>query len=230
MILPVMDFTTDGIYSETKHKNTRFENYVYLKIDDKVLKLGVSIDDKILKSYMEFLVSTLDEFMFDIVSEEEMKNCCFPMDMEYVGKFRLRERRKTKNYKIPSVDMPECSLIYVLNSIYDNNGLTKEDLYNLRYEKEASEKENEKKCIIDDIISKLNIVVLEEYDYDKLAESVKYVSYVTMQENLWNKINLQKLKSILLEAEGNIECFKILNLYDTDEFIYPIKKQKRLKK
>lgn len=229
-MLSIMDFTTDGPYEETKRKQSKFENYIYLQIDDKILKLCITVDDKLLKKHMETLVSNLDEVMFDIVSEEEMKNCCFPIKMEYVGKFRLQERRKTKNYKIPAVDIDECSLIYVLNSMYDNNGLTKEDLYNLCYEKENNKENSCKRNIVEDVIYNLLITVVEEYDYDKLKDSVEYVSYVTNQENLWQKINLKNLKNVLSESQKNIETFRNLDLYNPNEYIYPIKKQKKLRK
>lgn len=227
MILPIMDFTIDGPYEGTKSKKSKSENYVYLKIDNKILKLAINTDDNILKFYMKRLIMNLDEFMFNIVCETEMKNCCFPFDMEYVGKFKLPGKTfKTKNYRIPEVDTEECSLIYVLNSIYNKQGLINEDLYNLRAEKEMCEENSAKKIVVEDIISKLDIVVVEEYDYNKLAESVEYVSYITNKENLWNKINLQKLKSILLEAQGNIEVFQKLNLYNKNEFVYTTKNQK----
>lgn len=226
MILPMMEFVTDGEYEETKQQKCKFENYIYLKINDKIFKLGITVDYYALKIYIKRLTENLENYMFTLVDEEEMKNCCFPIQMEYVGKFKLNKKRKSHNYRIPNVNLSACGLIYVLNAMYNKDSLDKEDLYNLEYEKSICDNDALKIYIINDVISKLNIVVMEEYDYNKLAESVEYISDVTNKEKLWNKINLKQLKTILLEAEENIERFKALNLYDLNEFVYPNKKQK----
>ena len=218
MLIPIMDFMTDGPANIQKKSKARYENFVYLLKDDKILKLAITIDKKVIKENIINLMSYLSDDKFEIVDEETMNRFNFPICMEFVGKYKLNKKRKTNNYKIPDEQFFENDLFYYLNSMYSKVSLESIDLFNLYVEKDYCISEpNEQLAIlwlnvIEDIISNLNIEIIDEYEYIKLSESLDYIEKIRNKEGLWSTINLKKIKNILCDAKENANVFTGLNL------------------
>lgn len=217
MILPIMDFMIEGPIP-TKKSPARYENYIYLLEEDKILKLAITIDKEVIKCNMLKLKNYLSVDKFEIVDEEAMNNFKFPIEMDFVGKYKLNKKRKTNNYKIPKEQCFENDLFYYLNSMYSKVSLTSTDLSILYIEKDYCISEPKEKLsivwlsAIEDIVSNLNIEIIDEYEYTKLSESLDYIEKIRNKEGLWSTINLTKIKSILGDAKGNTNIFLALNL------------------
>lgn len=210
-----MDIGREVDFKEPKDK------YIYLLKEDKILKLVVRVDLQIIKRNFIRLLKNLDEKSFITVDKKNFEQNKFPDDMFdlfYVGKYRLNKLRKTENYKIPNFNYIDYDLIYILNSIYNKPSLECDDLWGLNNEREYHSEFLDKKfskvsmCVIEDIVSNLNINIVEEYDYNKLLESLEYVEHVRNKEKLFNTVNLKNLKNILYDAQGNKDVFEELNI------------------
>lgn len=223
MLLPfIMEYMYEGGEPEFNHSKF-YENYIYLLKDNKILKLGITIDKKIIEQNFSRLIRYIDEKNFIIVDEEEMENYCFPIDMEYVGKYKLNKRKKTNNYKIPNKSTADCDLIYQLNELYNKHDLDSSDLYFFNNERKYCKEESTEMfasvwvSVIENIVSNLKIEIVEEYDYEKLFSSIDFIENIAHKERILSRINLKHLKIILKEAEMNEETFNDLKINIIEE-------------
>lgn len=222
--LPIMDIEC---YGDSVSKKVKKE-YVYVLKSNKIFKLYMTIDEQILKdSFVEIYNSLIKEVndCFEIVSKSEVEKLKFPIDMQYVGKMKIGKFKKYDAYKIPS-DNVDTTLFYLINNIYNNNmgdakNINEENLYGLHYEFVCNLDEvcfsskilmEVSKKVIDNIISNINIEIIDSYDYEQFLSSFNYIELVRNKEKLWSSINLSKLKSILTSAEKNSVVFETLGI------------------
>lgn len=227
-LIPLMEFESGGYestYRKKQKQNDKSNKYIYLLNDDKILKLLVYVNPALVRKLFEKLIDNMDEKQFKIVDRKTMYKLNLLMLMPYVGKYKLENRViKTENFKVPFAMDDNCSFLYLLNSIYDNISLTREDIIDLYHYKV---KYIDKFCftslknlpdkqtricaeIIKELLANLNIQIIEEYDKNKLSQSLEYIDFITTMENLNIKETLIKLKEILTEAEVNKTFFDSL--------------------
>ena len=140
----------------------------------------------------EKLIDNMDENQFKIVDRKTMYRFNLLMPMPYVVKYKLENRViKIENFKVLFGTDDNCSFLYLLNSIYDNIGITRKDIIALyRYKVKYIDKfcftslknlldKQTKICadIIQELLSNLNIQIIEEYDKNKLSQSLEYIVY-----------------------------------------------------
>lgn len=193
------------------------ENYVYLLKNNKILKLLVTIDPQIIKENLIKVYQTIPKFQFGLVSESTVKKLNLPIQMTYIGKVKLNGKEETRCYNIPDKGFSECDLFYLLNKIYNQSSLTSNDIYRLNLEREYYSFKNLKVAqtwvsVVEDIISKLNIEILDQYDYNKLSNSLEYLEQIEHKEKLYESVELNEFKNILLAAEGNNDVFEDLGI------------------
>lgn len=227
-LIPFMEIESGGYkstYRKKQKQNDKSNKYIYLLNDDKILKLLVYVNPVLVRKLFEKLIDNMDEKQFKIVDRKTMYKLNLLMPMPYVGKYKLENRViKTENFKVPFGTDDNCSFLYLLNSIYDNISLTREDIIDLNHYKtkyihkfcftslKNLQDKQTKICaeIIQELLANIEIYVLEEYDKNKLSQSLEYIDFITTMENLNIKETLIKLKEILTEAEANKTLFDSL--------------------
>jgi len=206
-------------------------NYVYLQKEDKILKLLITINPEIIKYNLTKIGANLNPENYIITNEEFVKELNFKYKPCYVGNFKIfGNKHKTNNYNIPNPEDSKCILYYVLNNIANKESVDYLDLQKLTLQKirySQVNEENSKMClnIIEEIKSNLDIEIVNEYDYNKLCESIDYIENILLEERLNSKINLKNIKDILLQSNDNIEIFDYLNINISNKNKKVIKKE-----
>jgi len=187
------------------------KNYVYLLENDKILKLLVTIDLQIIKESFIKVYNSIQKNYFIEVNESIVNKLNFPIEME---SFKINDR---KFYSIPNKEFIETDLLYLLNKIYNEKSLSSEDLFKLNLEREYNSTNNLKVAkmwvrIVEEVISKLNIEIIDKYSFSKFSNSLEYLENIEHKENLYNRVELNEFKNLLLTAEGNKDIFEDLGI------------------
>lgn len=188
--------------------------YIHLLCNNEILKLRISMFVEKFFSYLYELKKTVKgkEDLTEIVSIDKIYDYNFPIQIERVGKYRLKGNfRKTENVVIPNPNKQYNNLFYYLCELYDEEikkckdrvSFIDTDLILLKYQ-------YTKKDIIDRIINDLNIEILSSYSYSEIEELLSKLKYFSRIENI--NIESNKLTEIVVEAVNNRELFEDLGI------------------
>lgn len=204
LVVPMMDITSISIGDCNE---VRRKDYIYVYNDNKLLKLYVTINANVLKeNFIKFYYIMKKELTdFEIVSEKGLKTYSFPISMPYVG--------KQTAYEIPGKE--DGQILRHISNIYEYNHMNMmnrdlnldefniEELFIELCEPCSTDRLSAvKREVIMNIVSNLDIELVETYDYDELCSSVRIIESITRNSIVFNsKIYLSKLKGVLNSAK-----------------------------
>lgn len=212
--------------------NKNIKDYTYLEKNGEILKFKISVPHLDITSCLESYILNSPMKEFHLIREQQVKALGWPLNLvRSVGKFRLKENTfKTKNYLIPY----QTNLSKFLCEKYRNVGtdvsLSSNNLYTLNEINKNSldEKIYFELNIVKNLISKLEVELIEEYNVD-LKQIEMYIENI---ENLFGNAAsatiLSRLRWILTSSEQNGRFIKELSI--EDKFIEAINKNKQIKR
>ena len=180
--------------------------------DSKMYQLETYIDRDIIKNCLS-----------DIYSREiQNKNKCheisivdFVKNEELFELYHLPFKEKSGKFLIPNYSYASPKPFYILSGIYKKKGdvinLSSEDLMNLWMIK------NGEKQIIDDIISNIDVHIVDEYQMSTINEVVDFLDVCDKDDK--NRLRLKVLREHLVEAKENMVFVKDLNLLSKNKNI-----------